>query len=116
MANDPKDAVTDVSALLDTADLRARRGRLLVVLGAALFGLSTVFPVVASLVEQERFPVWVGLLDVALAFALVLLTAVIASRWRRVAMDSSFRERSVRLPRVSAREGAFSTPSLHATR
>jgi len=71
----------------------APRERLLVVAGAALFGLSTAFPVIASLVKAERPPIWIGLLDVTLALAVVLTTGAIsaASRGR---IDRAASERS----------------------
>ncbi|MGQ0601938.1 MAG: hypothetical protein ACT4QE_09615 [Anaerolineales bacterium] len=48
-----------------------RRGRTLVMVGMVLFGLSTLFPIVASLRDATQFPVWVGVVDVTLAFVLV---------------------------------------------
>jgi ABC-type microcin C transport system permease subunit YejB len=48
--------------------------------GALLFLLSTAFPVVASLLRVEVLPRWVGIADVVVAFAAVLVGIAIASR------------------------------------
>src|SRR2546425_140066 len=39
--------------------------------GGAVFGVSTAFPIVASIGPAEARPAWVGILDVGLAFAAV---------------------------------------------
>jgi len=39
--------------------------------GAAVFGVSTAFPIAASIWPADALPTWVGILDVVLAFAAV---------------------------------------------
>jgi hypothetical protein len=101
MTNNPNNVIADVDTDSRPANLLARRGRFLVVLGAVLFSISTAFPVVASLVEQERFPVWIGLLDVTLAFSLVLMTVVSATIGRG-RVDDHARHASYRVYRLLA--------------
>jgi hypothetical protein len=55
-------------------------GRGLVTIGAMLLLLSTAFPVVASLFGPEGRPRWIGIADVVVAFALVLVGIAIVSR------------------------------------
>lgn len=57
-----------------------KAGRKLVVAAASAFGVSTAFPVVASLMAVEKPPRWVGLLDVTLAFAVVMMGLALVSR------------------------------------
>lgn len=101
MIDNSSKAITDESTPHHPANLLARRGRLLVMLGVMLFIMSISFPVAASLVEQERFPVWVGLLDVTLAFSLVLIMVVIAAIGREM-MDEHVRYVSYRVYRFLA--------------
>jgi hypothetical protein len=55
----------------------------LVVSSLGLFAVSSVFPLAASVLEVDRPPTWVGVLDVAIAIALVALGMVIVSRKAR---------------------------------
>lgn len=48
-------------------------GRTLVICGAVAFGLSTAFPIIASLLPEGSAPSWVGIVDVVLALAVVSL-------------------------------------------
>ena len=52
----------------------------LAVSSVGLFAVSSVFPVAASVLQVDRPPTWVGVLDVATAIALVALGMVIVSR------------------------------------
>jgi Na+/melibiose symporter-like transporter len=51
-------------------------GRRLVIAGAALFTVSTLFPIVASLLPEDHVSRGVGVLDVALAAALLVCAAL----------------------------------------
>jgi hypothetical protein len=57
--------------------------RTLLLGGAALFIVSSAFPMLASVLRPEPAPGWVGVFDVVLAFALVVAGAVIVSRKHR---------------------------------
>ena len=54
--------------------------RALLLGGAALFIVSSAFPMVASVRGPDLAPAWVGVFDVVLAFALVVVGMVIVSR------------------------------------
>lgn len=54
--------------------------RALLVGGAGLFAVSSVFPAAASLLPVERLPKWVGVVDVVTAIVLVALGMAIVSR------------------------------------
>ena len=54
-----------------------RWGRPLVRLGAGVFGVSTLFPLVAGIVPAGLLPSWVGIVDVGLAIILVILMLVL---------------------------------------
>ena len=68
--------------------------------GCILFGISTAFPIVASIRTREA-PVWVGVLDALLAFALVAVGALTSARWGR-AVDGAVLEASARIYRAGA--------------
>jgi hypothetical protein len=73
-----------------------RWGRPLAIATAAVFGISSAFPVVAAFVtDTQAWPKWWGVLDVAVAFLLaVLALAVIGFAQGKVnkrAEDASFR-------------------------
>lgn len=57
-------------------------GRALVGLAAVLFIVSTTFPIVASVWPMGRVSIWAGMVDVGLAFVLVLLAMWIEARGR----------------------------------
>jgi len=54
--------------------------RTIIVVSAGLFVVSSLFPLVASLLEVDRVPRWLAVVDVAVAAALVVLGVVIVSR------------------------------------
>jgi len=58
----------------------AESPRALLVAGAGLFIVSSLFPVAASLLRVDRLPTWVGVADVALAACLVVSGMVIVSK------------------------------------
>ncbi len=71
----------------------------LIVLGLLLFSLSTSFPIVASVSEAERVPLWVGGVDVALALLLAGLMVMI--EWRaRGRIDDAVQQDSYRIYRA----------------
>lgn len=56
----------------------AVRGRHLSIAAAAVFVISSVFPLVAGLLKHtERFPWWWGVLDVSIAFILAVLALAV---------------------------------------
>jgi hypothetical protein len=66
-----------------------------------LFAVSTAFPVAAAFIPQERPPVWIGFIDVALAALLVFL-ALLTDSVARAKIDARIVERSYRLYRTLA--------------
>lgn len=54
--------------------------RLLVLLTAGAFAVSTMFPIVAAVVQPDPTPRWAGLADIALAFITVACGLIIATR------------------------------------
>jgi hypothetical protein len=52
----------------------------IIVVSAGLFVVSSLFPLAASLLDVDRVPRWLGVSDVVIAAALVLLGMVIVSR------------------------------------
>jgi hypothetical protein len=56
------------------------RERSLAVLGAALFAVSTAFPIAASLSRMEKPPTWIGVVDVGIAGALMIVAFVTMAR------------------------------------
>jgi hypothetical protein len=63
-----------------------RRGKKLIRFALASFGLSLIFPVVASLIPAEQLPQWVGLLDVGVAITtMVFMLAVTAVADKKIA-------------------------------
>jgi hypothetical protein len=58
----------------------AESPRALLLASDGLFIVSSVFPIAASVLEVERLPNWVGLVDVVLAAALIVLGFVVVSR------------------------------------
>jgi len=59
---------------------RAGPTRPLLLGGAALLVVSSAFPTVASVLRLDPAPMWMGVLDVVIAFALVVAGTVIVSR------------------------------------
>ena len=57
-------------------------GQFLVGTAAALLAVSTLFPIVASLLPPERVRRWAGVLDVALAFGVVVAAMLVETRAR----------------------------------
>jgi hypothetical protein len=57
-----------------------RSNRRLVLVTAALFGVSTMFPIVAAVVQPDPTPGWAGLADVALAVLTCACGFTIATR------------------------------------
>jgi hypothetical protein len=53
-----------------------------------LFAVSTMFPIVASLLRAEQKPRWLGLLDVAMAAMLAACAMLLATRNRNVVTDA----------------------------
>ena len=66
------------------ARMRELRSRALLVAGAGLFVVSSLFPVAASLLRVDRLPTWVGVADVALAGCLVAGLAIVSRKPRSV--------------------------------
>jgi hypothetical protein len=66
-------------------------GRSLVVFAGATLALSTAFPIIASLLPPELLPRWVGVVDVALAFAVLILALRIDLRSRGRVRDDAVR-------------------------
>jgi hypothetical protein len=52
----------------------------MLIVGGGLFAVSSLFPVAASLLEVDHIPRWVGIADVVIAGALVVLGMPIMSR------------------------------------
>jgi VIT1/CCC1 family predicted Fe2+/Mn2+ transporter len=87
-------AKTDLAR--QTSAPRARWGRPLAITTAIVFCISSAFPVVAGFVtNKEAWPSWWGVLDIAIAFVLVMLAwAVIGFAQGKVnkpAEDASYR-------------------------
>jgi hypothetical protein len=77
-----------------------RRGRPLAAATAIVFGISSIFPVVAgSLRNTEAFPRLWGILDVAIAFVLVTLALIITALFDG-AVNEEIRQASYRVYRV----------------
>jgi len=75
---------------------RAHWGRILALVAAAIFFISSMFPVVAGLSKNTAsFPKWWGILDVSLAFVLAILAfavmALAQGRVNKQAEDASYR-------------------------
>jgi len=106
MSMQPDTPTTGSEASAVSGRWRPRSLRWLVVLGAALWIVSLAFPVVASLVETADLPRWVGVLDVALAGAVMLVMGVLTlcSQGR---IDARAQQRSYRVYR-----GALHLPLL----
>ena len=69
----------------------ARRVRRSASLAGAVFGVSTAFPIVASIWPSEAPPTWVGILDVALAFAAVGLALRVVTLAEKQVGDRAIR-------------------------
>ena len=81
---------------MSNADARARWGRPLAILTAAIFVVSSVFPVGAGLAKNpEAFPNWWGRLDVGIAFFLAALALVVmalaGSKFSKPVEDATYR-------------------------
>lgn len=86
----------NANATFITTGPRARWGRSLAVATAAVFFISTAFPVAAGLSKNTAsFPKWWGKLDVALAFVLAILAlvlmALVGEKVDKQAADASYR-------------------------
>jgi len=68
-----------VNRAITSVSLARRWGRPLVRLGTAVFGVSSLFPLVAGIVPAALLPSWVGLVDVALAVILIGLMLALVS-------------------------------------
>ena len=90
-----------MNAVLATVEADPSPQRRLALAGATLFGISTAFPIVASVSMRDDPPLWVGVLDVVLAFAVVLTGALIVARSRRT-MERAVLEASCRVYRAGA--------------
>ena len=93
--------VTETKPPFPSTQRPAHQGRLLIPVGLILFGVSTLFPVLASLTTPELLPGWIGWLDVTLAFLTVGLMLVIDTRARGKS-DDHVKLVSYRLYRVLA--------------
>jgi hypothetical protein len=82
-------------------DLSARWRRGLVILSAVLFRISLAFPIIASITSVESLPAWVGYLDVAVAFTLVMLMIAIRAMAKNKIADQAVRA-SYRIYRLIA--------------
>jgi hypothetical protein len=60
-------------------DVPPRWRRRLVEFTAVLFCVSTVFPIIASIIPADQLPGWIGIVDVVLAFVVVILGLAILS-------------------------------------
>ncbi len=69
----------------------ARRVRRSALLGAAVFGVSTAFPIAASIWPADAMPTWVGILDVVLAFAAVGLAIRVVTLAEKQVDDRAIR-------------------------
>jgi hypothetical protein len=78
-----------------------RRGRSWVTVGTGLFFISTLFPVVASLVPADQLPTRMGWLDVATAFTLVSM-AILTNRVSSQTIDQVVIHASYRAYRMTA--------------
>lgn len=54
-------------------ELILRNANSVAVTGLNLFGGSIAFPIIASLISVENLPNWIGILDMGIAFTLILL-------------------------------------------
>jgi len=98
MTNKPDNSIPDAKPVVRPF---APRGRGLVLAGAALFVVSSAFPVLASLSRTESLPPWMGWLDVTLAIALAL-GMVWVDAIARGRIDDHARQASYRLYRLLA--------------
>lgn len=64
-----------------------RHAKSLAIFGLILFGVSTTFPVVASLFPTQSLPSWVGFLDVGIALILILLMMTLYSLMQKFVDD-----------------------------
>jgi hypothetical protein len=96
MPSEPISRVVQPQSARQAAGTLTRWARPLAIAAAVVFGISSVFPVVAAFVKDaESWPKWWGVLDVAIAFVLALLalavTALTRDRVDQHAEDASFR-------------------------
>jgi hypothetical protein len=95
-----------------TADRRANWGHRIAVATAIVFGISSIFPVVAGFVrDTESWPRWWGVLDVGIAFFLALLMfavfIVTQNRVSRPAEEATYRAYRVLIHGIFAGLVAF---------
>ena len=87
--------LTDRIQQRDGSDARGLWGRPLALASAVLFFVSSLFPLIAGLSKNTAsFPKWWGMLDVGLAFVLVILAFAIIvpnSKVSNQAADASYR-------------------------
>jgi hypothetical protein len=70
-------ALEEVSVEPEGPDTHGRR---LVLVAGALFAASTAFPVCASLLREEQVALWVGVLDVGIAAAVLVMSLLVTRR------------------------------------
>jgi hypothetical protein len=96
MPGEPTNQPASLGAIPHTATPLARWGRPLAVATAIVFCISSAFPAVAAFVtDRESWPQWWGVLDVGIAFVLVLLALVLLGATQgkvtRQAEEASYR-------------------------
>jgi hypothetical protein len=77
------------------------RERSLAAFGAALFAVSTALPIAASVSRMEKPPTWIGVLDVSIAGALMVVAFVTMARGGG-RIDERVRDTSYRAYRASS--------------
>jgi len=77
------------------------RERTLAVLGVALLVVSTAFPVAASVLRMKKPPTWIGVLDISVAGALMVVAFVTTAR-AGGRIDARVKEVSYRAYRASS--------------
>lgn len=101
MIDQQDNATPSVDSTLPPRHVWARHSRLVIISGLAVFGVSLLFPIVASLIPSETFPVWIGWLDVTLACGVIVLMLVIDTI-ARGHIDERVKQISYRVYRVLA--------------
>jgi hypothetical protein len=78
MASEPTSRPTNIVAHPFTGKTQSHWHRPLAIAAAAVFVISSVFPVVAGFVkDRDAWPSWWGMLDVGIAFVLAILALAI---------------------------------------
>jgi hypothetical protein len=96
MATEPTSRPTNLIAHPFTGKPRYRWHRRLAIAAAAVFFISSAFPVVAGFVkDRDTWPKWWGVLDVGIAFVLAILAVAIlalaSGKVDKQAEDTSYR-------------------------